>query len=215
MIERSSLRAYLLNLTYIEAPTRPFLLCQTTSQGAVSKANDREAVNYPLHVLARFRSIPVRERPVRASIKLCQGGASRWNSPMDRFRRTGACLDCRNFPGAAAVFDSLRWSARAELRHAGPHALGRDASGYELLRSDSRTTARLRPARNSCALMFPQMRPVSRSTTGIFVTPVVAISSATARQVSSEYAKTSGSPTKRVTCRATCDAAARSSPPLR
>jgi hypothetical protein len=76
----------------------------------------------------------------------------RGNSSMDRSGRTGSCLDCRDLPRAAAVFDSLRWSARTKLRHASPQALVRDASGYELLRSDSRTTARLRPARSSCAL---------------------------------------------------------------
>ena len=54
------------------------------------------------------------------------------------------------------------------------------------LRSDSRWKARLRPARSSAVPIHPQICSVSRSTTGMSKTPVIAISSATARQVSSE-----------------------------
>jgi hypothetical protein len=61
------------------------------------------------------------------------------------------------------------------------HHFCRYASGYELLRSDSRTTGRFLPVRSSCALTLPQMSPVFLSTTGMLVTPEVAISSATAR----------------------------------
>ena len=66
------------------------------------------------------------------------------------------------------------------------HPTLRASSRNELFRSDSRSTARFRPVSNSCALICPQTRPVSRSTTGMDITPVVAISSAIARQVSSE-----------------------------